>query len=280
VGDSCKGRVALVTGGSRGIGRALTTRLVAEGAEVAVVARSFAGKELEPGVLTIACDLAVPDLASREAIVTQVEDAFGPVDILVNNAALGGYKFFGEFTDDELRDVQEVNVWAPWQLARRVLPGMRERDEGWVLNVSSGAAELPSGPPFKLMVGLRGTIYGGTKAMLNRWTSSLAAELHETGVAVNAISPQAATATEGVLEMIEAGAIKPEATEPLDTMVEAALALVTCDSRQISGRIAYSLELLADLGRPVFDLAGGALVEGWQPEEIAARFASGQFVRW
>src|ERR1019366_3674557 len=135
-----------------------------------------------------------------------------------------------------------VNVWAPWQLTRRALQGMRQRGRGWVLNITSAAAEIPVGPPFSAgMVAQRGTAYGSTKAMLNRVTASLAAELYGTGIAVNALAPNAATATEGVLASIETGRIKEEQTEPLETMVEAALALCTADPATLTGRIAYSL---------------------------------------
>ncbi len=104
------------------------------------------------------------------------------------------------------------------------------------LNVSSAAAELPVGPPFSAsMVARRGTAYGSTKAMLNRFTASLAVELYGTGIAVNAFSPQAATATEGVLASIETGRIKTEQTEPLETMVEATLGPLHRRSRQPHG---------------------------------------------
>lgn len=284
---ACQGKVALVTGASRGIGRAIANRLAAEGAQVAVTSRSLEnelwGSSLAMTVseieriggkaFAVEADLA-DGSRDRGFIVDQVEAALGPVDILVNNAAGGGFRHFMEWTDEKMRAIHEINNWAAWELARRVLPGMRQRSSGWILNVSSTAALLPTGPPFSGVVGERGTIYGGTKAMLNRWTMSLAIELFDSGVKVNVLAPQAAVATEGVRRSIEGGQMRAEDAEPVDTMAESALALVSGD---ITQRIAYSLSLLSELRRQVFDVGGTSLVTGWQPADIDARFAAGQF---
>jgi citronellol/citronellal dehydrogenase len=282
----CEGRVALVTGASRGIGKALATRLAAEGADVALVARSLDAErlgssmrdtaafatELGAGVVAIEADLADPAF-DASALIDKVEDQLGPVDILVNNAAKGRFRSFADWSPQALRDVQQVNVWTPWELCRRCVPGMRSRGSGWILNISSAAAVLPSGAAGG-MTAAGGSLYGGTKAMLNRFTLSLAAELRGSGVSANTLAPQAATATEGVVASIESGYIRTEDTEPLETMIEAALALVT---GELSGRIAYSLDLLDELRRPVRDLRGEALVDGWQPRDLVDHFAAGRF---
>jgi citronellol/citronellal dehydrogenase len=283
----CDGKVALVTGASRGIGRAIATRLAAEGADVAVTSRSLDGERWGSSLAMAVSDIegmgakafaVEADLADRSRdrgfIVEEVEAALGPVDILVNNAAGGGFRHFMEWTDEKMRAVHEINNWAAWELARRVLPDMRQRGSGSILNISSAAALMPTGPPFSGAVGERGTIYGGTKAMLNRWTMSLAIELFDSGITVNTLAPQAAAATEGVRLSIERGQIREEDAEPVDTMAEAGLALVSGDLTQ---RIAYSLALLAELRRPVRDVRGNSLIEGWQPGDIDAMFASGQF---
>jgi citronellol/citronellal dehydrogenase len=281
----CEGRVALVTGASRGIGKALAMRLAAEGADVAVVARSLDATKLGSSLRETATSVEAlggrvvaieADLADRafnaSALMDQIEGQLGPVDILVNNAAAGGYRPFADWTPQTLRDVQQVNVWAPWELCRRCVPGMRAQGSGWILNLSSVAAVLPSAGATG-MVAVGGSLYGGTKAMLNRFTTSLAAELHGSGVRANTLAPQAATATESVVVSIERGHIRARDTEPLETMIEAALALVT---GELSGRVAYSLELLNELRRPVRDLHGETLVDGWQPGDFLDHLPAGR----
>jgi NAD(P)-dependent dehydrogenase (short-subunit alcohol dehydrogenase family) len=190
------------------------------------------------------------------------------VDVLVNNAAANGYVPFDDATAEDLELCLQVNVWAPWELMKAAVPGMRDRRRGWVLNLTSFAAELPPGPPFPTNKPATGGFqYGASKAALNRLTVAAASELHGHGVAVNALTPQAAIATPNLLA---AGWINPEMYEPLDTMAEAALALCSSDPLVVTGRIAYSLQLLLELRRPVYDLLGETLVEGWQPEDLPA----------
>ncbi len=279
---SCEGRVALVTGASRGIGKAIALRLAAEGAAVAICARPQAGMPdlgtlggardelaaLGGRVLAVPFDLADPTL-DRATLIDAVEAELGPVDILVNNAAAGGYMDFLDWTDRKIAKVLEVNFWAPWHLVRRTLPGMLERGSGWICNVSSQTAEHPPGPPFPATTpSTQGTIYGGTKAFLDRWTVSLAAEVYGRGVAVNTVAPEAAAATEVLVEYSD---LPDHLYEPLDTMAEAALALCTADPLVLTGQVTTSLALLAALDRPVHDLRGEALVEGWQPADLAPR---------
>ena len=152
---------------------------------------------------------------------------------------------------------------------RAVLPGMRARGSGWIINVSSASAKPPTGPPFPPTApSATGTIYGGTKAFLDRWTASLAAEVVTDDIAVNTLAPQAAAATEVLVEYSD---IPPELYEPLETMAEAALVLATADATRMTGRIAYSLELLAELDRPTFDLKGVDPLDDWAPARLQER---------
>jgi NAD(P)-dependent dehydrogenase (short-subunit alcohol dehydrogenase family) len=277
---SCAGRVALVTGASKGgTGTSLAVRLAAEGASVAITARSQAGlddcrKAIEVvggEAVVLPCDLSDPD-GGREELVARTEAALGPLDILVNNAAAGGYAPFDQFGRADFLLQQEVNVWAPWVLMQQAIPGMRERGRGWVLNMTTSVAALPQGPPFASSGPSKaGTLYGGTKAMLNRVTVGVASEVEGQGIAVNALTPQAAILTPALVPAQESGMIHPDLFEPLDTMVEAALALCTEPPEALHGRIAYSLDLLLELQRPVRGLHGESLTAGWQPADLPAR---------
>lgn len=259
--------VALVTGASQGgTGTAIAARLAAEGFEVAVTARSKSGLDATidrmGGGLAIVCDLADPD-GGRDRLVPQVEAQLGPIEVLVNNAAMGGYQPFESWNDAELVAIQQVNVWAPWLLMRQAVPTMRERGNGAVLNLTSFAAQCPPGPPFPInKPATAGSAYGSTKAALNRLTVAVASETHGQGIVVNALAPQAAIATP---QLVAAGWVDPAYMEPLETMAEAALALL---SGSLTGRIAYSLQLLVELQRPVRDLGGRSLVSGWQPGDL------------
>jgi NAD(P)-dependent dehydrogenase (short-subunit alcohol dehydrogenase family) len=276
---ACDGRVALVTGASKGgTGTAIALRLAAEGAAVALVARDEAGlattaaqiRDAGGTAAELPTNLADPD-GGRASLVARVAELLGPVDILVNNAAANGYRPFEEWTAKQLDLAFEVNVRAPWQLMADAAPSMRERGLGWIVNITSFAAELPPGPPFPAnQVALQGSGYGASKAALNRLTVSVAAELFDDGVAVNALAPQSAIATP---HLVADGRIAEEHFEPMETMAEAALALSTCDPSVLTGRIARSLELLVELDRPVRTLDGTELIDGWQPRELGAVIA-------
>ncbi|MBL7490050.1 SDR family NAD(P)-dependent oxidoreductase [Frankia sp. AgB1.9] len=277
MGDA-EGRVALVTGASRGIGAAIAIRLAAEGAAVALTAQAVReGDPRDPGSLTgvlariadaggtaiaLAADLARPD-GGREGLVAAVERRLGPLDILVNNAGMGGYMPFLDIADQRIDTVFEVNLRTPWELCRQALPGMRARRRGWIINIGSAAAEAPVGPPYGgTLPDLQGSLYGSSKAALHRLTMSLAAEAYADGIAVNVLAPDAAVRTRDDWPSSDAS------PEPVETVAEAALALATCSPDELTGRVAYSLSLLVELGRPVHGLDGVTEFAGWQPHEI------------
>jgi citronellol/citronellal dehydrogenase len=254
------GKVALVTGASRGIGAAIARRLAAEGAAVAVSARTVDESESRfPGTiagtvadiraagghaLAVRADLS--RAADRAALVQQVQDGLGPVDVLVNNAAVTWFAPVTEFTDKRFALMFEVQVTAPFDLARRVLPGMRAQGGGAILNISSRAATHPP-----VDRGGRGsTVYGMCKAAIERFSTGLAAEVHAHGIAVNALSPNRVVPTPGTLFHHLTTQDAPDA-EPPEVMAEAALALVrppAAGAPLLTGQVTYSQDLLAELG--------------------------------
>jgi len=265
---SCDGRVALVTGASRGIGRAIARRLAAEGASVVVSAsRLGAHGGLEGTLEDCVAEIeaaggraasVVANLASSEErsdLVARAEKLFGPLDILVNNAAMGVWALPSESTLEDRRKMLEVNLHAPVDLAQQVLPGMRERGSGWILNLGSDSARQPSVPYRDTPQAAHIIVaYGTTKAALNRYTEGLAHEVAGDGVCVNLLSPVSIVLTQEAARFVgHIARNNPDMAEPIEVMVEAALELVT--QRHV-GRIAYSRPLLHSVGRPVRSLDG------------------------
>jgi citronellol/citronellal dehydrogenase len=255
------GRVALVTGASRGIGEAIARCFAAEGAAVGVSARTVAeGDHAFPGsinttvasieeagghAIAVAADLARPE--DRQRLFDTVERELGPIDVLVNNAAITYFEPVDTFSPSHYALMFEVQVRAPFELAQLVLPGMRARHRGWILNISSGAARHPEGPPYSRR--FRGSsVYGMCKAALERFSTGLAAEVHDDGIAVNALSPSGLVPTPGVVHHGLDRGVPEDALEPVEVMADAALALCTGDPASLTGRIAYARPILAELG--------------------------------
>jgi NAD(P)-dependent dehydrogenase (short-subunit alcohol dehydrogenase family) len=259
--SSLTGKVVLVTGASRGIGEAVARRFAADGGAVAVSARTVEdGDHPLPGSITttvrsiadaggvamaVAGDLAAE--ADRRALIEVVERELGPIDILVNNAAVTYFEPVDGFDERHYHLMFEVQVRAPFDLAQQVISGMRARGRGWILNISSGAARHPKGPPYPRRE--VGTVYGMCKAALERFTTGLASELYHDRIAVNVLSPSGLVATPGVVHHGLDRRTAPENVEPIEYMVEAAHALCTGDPATLTGRIAYARPLLLELGR-------------------------------
>jgi citronellol/citronellal dehydrogenase len=257
--QECEGRVALVTGASRGIGAAIAERLAEAGAKVAVMARTLEPVEKYEGslsetvarieakggtVVPVQADISKPE--DRVRMVAETVEQLGPIDILVNNAAVTFYIPFTEFPKKRYDLMFDVQVRAPFELAQMVVPGMRERGSGWILNISSRAGIHAAGPPFLELFKRGFTVYGMVKAALDRFTTGLAAEVYDDGIAVNSLSPWDNVATPG------AGAhdlVAEFALEDISYMAEAALALCSGDPQKLTGRIAYSQPILAELQR-------------------------------
>jgi short-subunit dehydrogenase len=264
-----EGRRALVTGASRGIGAAIAERLAAEGADVAITARTVDKHRTLAGSLnetaaklahfggkvgTVAADLADGD--DRARVVPEAEAALGgPIDVLVNNAAAAMYGTLADYPLKRRRITFEINVHAPLDLTQQVLPGMVERGAGWVVNLSSATARPLPGPPFAGSGGTLGSttgIYGASKAALNRLTNALAAEVEGTGVRINTVEPRAAVMSEGA-EALVGDIVTSEMVESMEEMVEAAVALCDCTPERTGG-IHVSLALIDELGLTVKNL--------------------------
>jgi NAD(P)-dependent dehydrogenase (short-subunit alcohol dehydrogenase family) len=189
-------------------------------------------------------NLALPE--GRPRLVTEVTNELGPIDILVNNAAVTWFEPVDDFDIAHYEMMFAVQVRAPFQLAQAVLPGMRERKRGWILNISSGAARHPQGPPYDRAL-RGGTVYGMCKAALERFTTGLAAEAYTDSIAVNVLSPAGLVPTPGVVHHGLDRMIPSEQHEPPEVMAAAALALCSGDPARLTGRVAYSQPLLDEL---------------------------------
>ncbi len=183
---SLKGRVAVITGASKGLGKQMAESLAAEGAAVALVARS---KELlesvaagirDKGGKAEALAADVTDEKSVSEVARQVQEKLGGCEILINNAGINNRKAIEDFTLEEWNQILAINLTAPFLMSRAFIPGMKQRGFGRIINMTSimSHVSLPNR-----------TGYSSTKAGLLGFTRALALELAPHNITVNGISP-------------------------------------------------------------------------------------------
>ncbi len=187
VPSSLTNRIALVTGASRGIGSAIAVGLAAAGADVVVNyreraddARSVVAAIHALGRRAIAVAADVSDSAAVAAMIRRVEAELGPVDILVNNAGIGPVRTLDEMTEADFDRTIAVNLKSAFLCIQAVLPPMRARGWGRIVNISSGAARGAGGV---------GVHYNASKAGMEGLTRGYAARLVKEGITVNAVAP-------------------------------------------------------------------------------------------
>ena len=176
-----EGRVAVVTGAARGIGRAIAEAMRGQGARVGLFDVEWDGEALpdDPGMLAVDCDIS--DASSVDAAIGAVEAAFGAPSILVNNAGILGPAGIANTTPEDWQRVFDVNVTGAFLCIRRVLPAMREARYGRIINIGSNSGKMGS---------LSGVVaYAASKAALHNLARAVAPEVARDGITVNALAP-------------------------------------------------------------------------------------------
>jgi len=244
-----KPKNVIVTGGSRGIGRALAAALTSKGHRVAITGRDTrklqeVTREL-PGVVAINAD--VTDSAATQAVINEVTRKMGSVEVLINNAGIGGGKGGPQTLVDTDADawwhVQETNIRGPMLYAKAVLPGMIERGEGTIINLGSYIAIRSSA---------MATAYATSKAALARFTDCLAMEVAQNGVQVFCVSP-GLVLTDMTRDLPFIADIPDEEFSDQEEIASLACALISGDYAELTGHFIHVSddlpELLANAGR-------------------------------
>lgn len=280
------GRTALVTGSSRGIGRAIAQRLAAEGATVAVTARSHrpspsvrAGRTTAlPGTIAetiglieaaggsafgIVADLE--DAGQRAELVDQVVERTGRLDILVNNAGYADYSILEKMSMETFDRTVEHYVRTPFVLMQQAIPHMRRQGAGWIVNIGSVTGLAPARPYREYNKSSGDVVYASMKAALHRLTLGVAAELLDSNIAVNVVGPSSAVRTPGADSLIP----QEFPTEPVEYLAETVLAMCHLPAAERTGLVAFSLHYPWSQRLAVHSLDGTATLPPLEPPKAA-----------
>ena len=257
------GKVVVVTGASRGIGAEIAQLFAAEGGKVICAARTLREGEhplagsLETTVAAIreaggeATPVAVniSEESECEKLIQASRDTYGPIDVLVNNAALTHFVPVKDYPVNKWMRSWAVNFHAPFILSKLALEDMVPRGSGSIVNISSGAAIGPGRGPYPETQQLGGgTCYGAEKAALERFSQGLAAEVYEHGVSVTCVAPSQVVPTPGtVFHRLVRSLDDPRGESP-ELMAKAALLLATEPIDKVTGRVTYSQLILKEFG--------------------------------
>jgi 3-oxoacyl-[acyl-carrier protein] reductase len=221
-----EGKVVVVTGGGRGIGRGIAESLAREGATVVLTARGAsaaeqAASEIGGGSIGIACDVRVHEMVQR--LFREVERRAGGTDILVNNAGIGIFAGVAEMEPDDWRAVIETNLSGVFYCCHEAIPQMKKRGGGYIFNISSLAGKNPI---------VNGAAYNASKFGLNGFSEALMMEVRYDGIRVSYLMP-GSVATEfgrGARDKME-WALRPE------DVAEVVLDLLRSPARALYSRV-------------------------------------------
>ena len=250
-----EGKVAIVTGASRGIGKAIAMLYAREGARVVVAARSETEDPRLPGTIhrtveeivaeggtAIAYRLDVRNEDEVFAMIEKVEVSYGPVDILVNNAAASYPASMADLPIKRWDIIMDVNLRGYFLGVKAVMPSMIERGHGAILNLTSRSGEMWG----RKYEGGSSLAYGVSKAAIDKLTIGLAEELREHGVAVNALKPKIAVASEGTVAFFKGNV--PDSWGGPENMAQAALYLVLQTPEKRTGWVGFAEDLRKETG--------------------------------